>query len=105
MDVWIVSCNPEPGDECDWEHAKRATFVSLEVFVLSDRIDDAIPIGRSVVESVGFIHIEVDRCVKFEVDDWDEENDPDREVRDMASAVVASGVAEMGTVRWTDEQA
>lgn len=78
MPVWIVYVELEP---C--EAYRNGAFV--ECYVDASEIREAISIAIEALEDSNFEVAHVSKCIEFEEDEWDDENDPDNEVRLLAA--------------------
>lgn len=101
--VWILYFELKPASDCDWEHRNEAGSIFVEAYVPTNTIDDALASARDAIRANGFLPIDVDRCVRFDEDEWDDENDPEREVRSAVAECVEIDEVVFGPINWSPE--
>ena len=94
--VWIVYTEIAPTPDHE-----NGAFV--ECYVFADEILGAIELAQAHMKQDGFDVVNITRCVLFDVDDWDDENDSEREVRDAVYSVVKTRQSQYGFFRAWDE--
>jgi len=98
MNVWIVYTELKPS-----EAFKNGAFV--ECYVKADKKKDAV---KAAIESLSMEYQYevkfIDQCFLYNVEDWDDENDPDREVRNAVQAVQKTGETHYGIFRYLETE-
>lgn len=93
--LWIVYA------EVSGSEYPNGAFV--ECFVPEDEIVAAIVAAKSYFRNSKLEVVNIDRCLEYVSDEWDDENDPDREVRNAIKEVQESQAVQTGPFRIWEE--
>ena len=75
----------------------RGAFV--ECYTQAKSADDATILARNALERDGYTVVGQLECIRFEKSAWDDENDPDGEVRTAGTAATTDGSLHYGPFR------
>jgi hypothetical protein len=71
--------------------------IYVECFVPADRIRAALDLAAEALSREGYELIDVDRCLRFDLDEWDYERYHETsQAREVAERVIARGKVEFG---------
>lgn len=87
--TWIVYAKVIP--EKTGIAPPNAEGAFVECYVPASSIEDSLRLARAALEADGYRVMDVDKCLLFEDDDWDDENDPEGEVRASAHSATSKG--------------
>jgi hypothetical protein len=94
--IWIVYA--EVRDACGSAlPPKHGAFV--ECYVPAASADEAAVLARNSLEGDGYTVTGPLECIAFDGDAWDDDNDPEREVRTTAGAAKSQDCIHYGTFR------
>ena len=109
MPIWIVytEVRPQPGfhfgpDEDGVTHISAGAYV--ECFVPAKKIEVAIQGAKDALSTEGYDVVEIDRCIRFEPEEWDDDNDPESEARDAARSASSGSKTVFGPFRMFPER-
>lgn len=101
MKIWIVYTEVTPEKNCNLPSHAVGAFV--ECYLLAENIDHALFITKESLQNDSFNIVEISKCFLYEDEDWDDDNDPDREVRDAAKEAYNTNELVYGPFRTFDE--
>lgn len=90
--VWIIYTESKELSNLD-------NRVFLEVYVPTPYLENALLRMKQALADRGLELLDVTRCIIFDADEWDEENDPSNEVRTAQYLARSSGSVEFGIKR------
>jgi hypothetical protein len=94
--IWIVYC------EIKSNEFPNGAFV--ECYVPEDHIVAAIDAAKSYFFERKIQIVNIDRCIAYDEDEWDEENDPEQEVTNAIHKVQESKEIQTGIFRiWKED--
>lgn len=94
--IWIVYLEVR-GTQSSVLPASAGAFV--ECYTPAESADDAILLARQALEQDGYRVVGDVESIPFEAEAWDDENDPDGQVRAAASAASSEGCLQYGPFR------
>jgi hypothetical protein len=94
--IWIVYLEVR-GTRRSALPASAGAFV--ECYTPAESADDAILLARQALEQDGYRVVGEVESITFEAEAWDDENDPDGQVRTAASAARREGCLQYGPFR------
>ena len=95
--IWIVYTEVVPEDGCVFQFKTDGAF--LECYVPADNIDHALYVASTALQDNKLKTIDIDKCIRFDPEDWDDEYDPKREVRNCSTKAKSTGAVVFGKLR------
>lgn len=90
--IWIIYT--EIGPSHDYPNG-----AVVECYVPTQDISDALTAARQQFLEDGYSVVDISRCIPFESEEWDAENDPEGEVREAVSRAIATSKTQFGVFR------
>jgi hypothetical protein len=87
--VWIVSAEVRPRPDSDAPEGLAGAFV--DCFVPCDTPEQALARARAALDDDGYDVVDIDRCIRYDPEDWDDDNDEDAVVRTTAAEAAEGG--------------
>jgi hypothetical protein len=99
-DVWIVYLELGSGSfGQEDERGGHAGGAFVERYLPAANIEAAVSGARAAAIADDYTVVDIERAFRFDPEEWDDENDPAREVRDAADQVARTGDALYGSFR------
>jgi hypothetical protein len=98
--IWMIDTVVQALPQCTWAYKDQATSIFIECYVPAGELEAALIGTREALRQCQFEVVDIDRCMRYHEEHWDEPSEAHRNVREFVRRAREGNEVVVGQIRW-----